>query len=218
MPRSPLANDVISTIRSYRRNAQRAPVRKPGRVNAGRVATAVRHGLCAERLSSLSKMSRTTKNLNRPSLQTTRRDGRGTRIGPQIGVSPLRIRRATSIDTDLMRLQVEYCASIGMSGSSRRSPKLPYRVLQGGHGPERENDTKTTEAMILAPWVIRMTRLPLNALSRRLPRSDTFLQRLTNLDNGAFDRLGRYESALWRQVVQLLFVLSVTRPSLNTAR
>jgi hypothetical protein len=36
-------------------------------------------------------------------------------------------------------------------------------------------------------------------------------QRLTNLDNGAFDRLGRYESALWRQIVQLLFVLQSRR-------
>jgi hypothetical protein len=30
-------------------------------------------------------------------------------------------------------------------------------------------------------------------------------QRLANFDNGALDRLGRYESRLWRQTVQICF-------------
>ena len=33
--------------------------------------------------------------------------------------------------------------------------------------------------------------------------------RLANFDNGAFERLNRYETALWRQVAQLLFALNV---------
>jgi hypothetical protein len=35
--------------------------------------------------------------------------------------------------------------------------------------------------------------------------------RLANLDNGVFGRLGRYEAALWRQVVQTLFALQTVR-------
>ena len=35
--------------------------------------------------------------------------------------------------------------------------------------------------------------------------------RLANLDNGAFDRLSRYETALWRQLAQLLFTLDSLR-------
>jgi hypothetical protein len=35
--------------------------------------------------------------------------------------------------------------------------------------------------------------------------------RLINLDNGVFKRLGRYEAALWRQIVQTLFVLQPLR-------
>ena len=35
--------------------------------------------------------------------------------------------------------------------------------------------------------------------------------RLSNLDNGAFDRLSRYETAIWRQVGQVLFTLDVLR-------
>jgi hypothetical protein len=35
--------------------------------------------------------------------------------------------------------------------------------------------------------------------------------RLANLDNGAFDRLSRYETALWRQLCQVLFTLDSLR-------
>ena len=35
--------------------------------------------------------------------------------------------------------------------------------------------------------------------------------RLANLDNGAFDRLNRYETAIWRQASQILFLLKITR-------
>jgi hypothetical protein len=31
--------------------------------------------------------------------------------------------------------------------------------------------------------------------------------RLANLDNGVFERLGRYEASLWRQIAQTLFAL-----------
>jgi len=35
--------------------------------------------------------------------------------------------------------------------------------------------------------------------------------RLANLDGGAFKRLNRYETALWRQAVQTMFVLRTIR-------
>jgi hypothetical protein len=35
--------------------------------------------------------------------------------------------------------------------------------------------------------------------------------RLANLDNGAFDRLSRHETALWRQAGQVLLMLDVFR-------
>jgi hypothetical protein len=36
-------------------------------------------------------------------------------------------------------------------------------------------------------------------------------QRLANFDNGLFERLGRYETALWRQMVQTVFMLQSAR-------
>ena len=35
--------------------------------------------------------------------------------------------------------------------------------------------------------------------------------RLANLDNGAFDRIGRYETGLWRQIAQTLVALQTIR-------
>jgi hypothetical protein len=35
--------------------------------------------------------------------------------------------------------------------------------------------------------------------------------RLANLGNGLFERLGRYEAALWRQTVQTIFALRAAR-------
>jgi hypothetical protein len=35
--------------------------------------------------------------------------------------------------------------------------------------------------------------------------------RLANVDSGVFERLGRYEAALWRQMRQTLFMLEVLR-------
>jgi hypothetical protein len=40
--------------------------------------------------------------------------------------------------------------------------------------------------------------------------------RLSNVDNGAFDRLGRYNAALWKQTAQTLFLLqNIRRPLLQ---
>jgi hypothetical protein len=40
-----------------------------------------------------------------------------------------------------------------------------------------------------------------------------------NLDNGAFERLGRYEMALWRQVRQTIFTLEgLAKPNLTPSR
>jgi hypothetical protein len=42
--------------------------------------------------------------------------------------------------------------------------------------------------------------------------------RVANLDNGVFERLGRYETALWRQVRQTLFTLDALQRHSLSAR
>ena len=192
-----------------RRNAQRStgPKTEEGKRRSRR--NAVRHGLCAETVIEVVEDVEDYKEFESAIIADYDAETAVERELALMLASLLwSIRRATSIDTDLMRLQVEILRKHRMSGSSRRSPKLPYRVLQGGHGPERENDTQddgSDDSRSLGnqdDGDYRSTPYPDGC--RDLTHS---FQRLTNLDNGAFDRLGRYESALWRQVVQLLFVL-----------
>jgi hypothetical protein len=42
--------------------------------------------------------------------------------------------------------------------------------------------------------------------------------RLADIDNGVFERLGRYEAALWRQVRQTLFTLEALRWRTSNSR
>ena len=52
----------------------------------------------------------------------------------------------------------------------------------------------------------------LNDLDAMTRREVTYcFLRLGNLDNGAFERLGRYNTRLWKQTAQTLFLLQSTR-------
>jgi hypothetical protein len=79
-----------------------------------------------------------------------------------------------------------------------------YRVLDAAIPSSlRPRDTERGECNHLD----RSTAYPVDP-QRRLT---CCFQRLANLDNGVFERLGRYESALWRQMLQTLFALQSAR-------
>jgi hypothetical protein len=131
-----------------------------------------------------------------------------------------RIRRATAIETDLLQIQAEIlndrsvkCAN---NSETQREPQSPvYSVLQQTIGRSllqpsddalhnHEHAESTND--LCAPHT-NPCGLP-RGISRNL--TNCFL-RLANLDNGVFERLGRYEAALWRQIVQTLFALQTVR-------
>jgi hypothetical protein len=98
-----------------------------------------------------------------------------------------RLRRIISIETDLLRIQSdisrerrsEFCvSSADPYDGSGSGTGSPSLILEGAEA------------------------LPHSA--RNL--TCCFL-RLSNVDNGAFDRLGRYNAALWKQTAQTLFLL-----------
>jgi hypothetical protein len=97
-----------------------------------------------------------------------------------------RLRRANAIETDLIRIQAEIL-------QYRRSTQLPVAV-----GTDIGEDTTTP---------VQDTPQPIRS-GRDL--AHCFL-RLANLDNDLFERLGRYESKLWRQMLQTLFALQSAR-------
>jgi hypothetical protein len=88
-----------------------------------------------------------------------------------------RLRRATSVETGLIQIQFQATAA-----PDPAPPRLPGEVCDFVEIFQSECDSR----------------------GRELARC--FL-RLANLDNGLFERLGRYEAALWRQVRQTMFTL-----------
>jgi hypothetical protein len=128
-----------------------------------------------------------------------------------------RIRRATGIETDLLRIQAEILrerAHATQQNDHLESPPsnpiyrafravIPQRWAQEGNGnvDEGRDDTDGISAI---------DTLAENAADPTRTLTYCFL-RLANLDNGAFKRLNRYEAALWRQTVQTMVALRAIR-------
>jgi hypothetical protein len=119
-----------------------------------------------------------------------------------------RLRRTTAIETDLLRIQAEILRDRRHRCEAPDQPEQRqnglYRVLDAAIPPGlRPRDTDHDEYTHLA-------RSPTSPASPQRKLTHCF-QRLANLDNGVFERLGRYESALWRQMLQTLLVLQSAR-------
>jgi hypothetical protein len=102
-----------------------------------------------------------------------------------------RLRRIIAIETDLFKIQVEILRD-------RRSESAPVHDELPDQTPHEmrrdEGDRVNFDDSSLS--------------ARELTYS--FL-RLGNLDNGALDRLGRYNAVLWKQTAQTLFLLGPIR-------
>jgi hypothetical protein len=115
-----------------------------------------------------------------------------------------RLRRATMIETELLRIQAEVLRDRRSGPFRSRNTPPPIPAVQ-----DVQEDQADSE-----PWPA------IHSTSRSLPQpvnsardlAHCFL-RLANLDNGVFERLGRDESALSRQVVRILFLLKSARVS-----
>jgi hypothetical protein len=107
-----------------------------------------------------------------------------------------RLRRIISIETDLLRIQSEIvlehrAVSVVPGRESSSNTQLPPLVFE----PQRAEEANTGDGAL--PMSVR-------------DLTCCFL-RLTNVDSGAFERLGRYNAALWKQTAQTLFLLHSIR-------
>jgi hypothetical protein len=128
-----------------------------------------------------------------------------------------RIRRATAIETDLLQIQAEILEdrryTLEDADEAEHSHSMVYRVLQTTTRRDAYNftgsrvDGQRKQVDDQSDSIEASSDNPV-AHSRDL--TCCFL-RLANLDSGAFERLGRYETALWRQIVQTLLALRTTR-------
>jgi hypothetical protein len=130
-----------------------------------------------------------------------------------------RIRRATGIEIDLLRIQAEIIqerqqTSGGAPSLSRNAPsrsllRLGYRMLRPvGSDAEFDEGVKPENSDQDFHGKDHETAEAIPGPSRQL--TQCFL-RLANLDNALFDRLARYEATLWRQTVQTMFALEPLR-------
>ena len=105
-----------------------------------------------------------------------------------------RLRRIISIETDLLKIQsdiVHERRAMTPERESGFSAHLPPLVFEAQR-EEKADGQKSTFPMSVRDLTC------------------CFL-RLTNVDNGAFERLGRYNAALWKQTAQTLFLLHSAR-------
>jgi hypothetical protein len=192
-------------IEANRRNAIRStgPSTEEGKRRSRR--NAVRHGLCAETVIENVEDYRAFEAAviaDYDARTATERE-----LVLRLASLLWRLRRATAIETDLLRIQAEILQDRRDQTRSqgRRPQPIPFRVIETATplydettdncGLERVDHHAGASAELGSPRDIS-------------PRDLTqCFQRLAAFDNGLFERLGRYETALWRQMVQIIFLL-----------
>jgi hypothetical protein len=116
-----------------------------------------------------------------------------------------RLRRATSIETRLLRTQAEILQAF----RSSRQKTIKSLGGKGAPGSCAEADRKLAQPLLSGEQDADGPRTKASLAGAAGASRDIAISylRLANLDNELIDRLSRYEATLWRQVVQTLFAL-----------
>jgi hypothetical protein len=131
-----------------------------------------------------------------------------------------RLRRSTLIETNLFELQGRLAMQQtlkGRAGSDNASPGMGilYRLLRSPESFVASEPPSNTPELINP----ELTDHGADASNTResssvYPNPATIFLRLCNLSSFPIERINRYETALWRQVVQTLFILEACRKRL----
>ena len=165
-------------IESNRRNAQKSTGPKTQDGKRRASQNAVRHGLTAE---TVVEPLEDPADYREFELAVTSAYDAETAVERELVLRLAsllwRLRRATSVETGLLQIQ-----SDAIAASDRSPSKLAEEACE----------------------VIKIFQSGHDGDRQALARC--FLG-LADIDNGIFERLGRYEAALWRQVSQMIFTL-----------
>jgi hypothetical protein len=217
-------------IEANRRNALKStgPNTEEGKCQSRR--NAIRHGLCAETVIEMVEDAEDYRGFEATVIadydaQTAVERELVLRLASLLW----RLRRATSIETDLLRIQAEILRDRRDQKRAQGQPQPvvrfrildpairpglrheaiedwnnnnPKRAAEAGVSPDRTHPVSTSDELATQDLA------PQDLAPRDLAHC---FQRLANLDNGVFERLGRYETALWRQTAQTLFLLQPTK-------
>jgi hypothetical protein len=123
-----------------------------------------------------------------------------------------RLGRTTVIETDLLRIQAEILRDRRLSRVPERLLNAPPLILGVPACNIQDREETNDNSAPLAPGSDCCPAPRQTALAVGSARQLTLcFQRLANLDNGVFERLGRYESAIARHVVKTLYLLRSVR-------
>jgi hypothetical protein len=120
-----------------------------------------------------------------------------------------RLRRATMIETELLRIQAEVLRDRRSSHLAARSRNTASPIVRNAYSAVQDLQENQTDSDS-GPAIHSNSRSAPRLVNSARDLAHCFL-RLANLDDGIFERLGRYESALSRQVVRILFLLKSAR-------
>jgi hypothetical protein len=215
----------LRQIESNRRNAQKStgPRTDSGKQRASQ--NAVRHGLTAE---TVIKPLEDADDYQAFELAVTADYDAETAVERELVLRLAsllwRLRRATSIETSLLQIQDEFLPEPG--GAQQPQSKQDCEVITMFQPDQDEGPLQSIDGCSDANDSHAATQRKQGHSSeatRTLPHTyglevaRRFLS-LADLDNGAFERLGRYEAALWRQVRQTVFTLEAMRCRASSAR
>ena len=216
----------LSQIEANRRNALKStgPKTEAGKRRSRR--NAVRHGLTAE---TVIEVLEDPKDYRAFELSLTSDFDAQTAVERELVLRLAsllwRLRRATAIETGLLQIQGEILRELRQARGTQTPPsdRVVDAIARLGAGqtgirthPERDN--RRADYQPQRQHDREDNSSCAGSLHSNNAEIGRCFLRLANLDNGAFDRLSRYETALWRQVGQVLFTLDPLRRSVHSPR
>jgi hypothetical protein len=205
---------TIRQIEANRRNALKStgPMTAAGKQRSRR--NAVRHGLTAETVIADLEDAEDYKAFE---LAVTSDFDAPTAVERELVLRLTsllwRLRRATAIQTGLLQLQHDIIAALKKPRNDDSAANKPGADSIDDH--DRGLKMQTQSFSIRCCCLSSVTGAEPNQVDELSNDDNSNLARrflrLANVDNGVFERASRYETALWRQVGQVLLTLGFLR-------
>jgi hypothetical protein len=216
----------MTSLRKYEANRENAQRSTGPRTDEGKLQSrrnAVRHGLTAETVIEILEDPEDYKDFEANIIADyDARTAVERELVLRLASLLWRIRRATGIETDLLRIQAEILRertqAVQQGAELGAPPASPlYRALRavipprwgrdqtGSTDDDLPDEDSHEQDLLTGP-----DRGPEGSVEPMRALTHCFL-RVANLDNGVLKRLNRYEAALWRQTVQTMIVLRSIR-------
>jgi hypothetical protein len=202
----------LRQIEANRRNANKStgPTTEESKLRSRR--NAVRHGLCAETVVEIVEDIDDYRGFEAAIIADfDARTAVERELVLRLASLLWRLRRTTAIETDLLRIQAEILRDRRLGRFPERLSNVSPLILGVSacniqDGDETKDNSWEAAGNYYGPDP-HQTSQPISS-ERQLTLC---FQRLANFDNGVFERLGRYESAIARQVLKTLSLLRSIR-------